>query len=491
MEKFKDFRKSGLFRVSSDVEIPGELSLKGGATSLDLYSTSFFDTHASADIAGTFHDRMKVSLINCITMSGPGSGTRGEEHYHFSSVFPHFALFGDEHITSADRKIVEVSFAVDDASAVFYDFDAFGSVINARPHMERIAEAKESGRTIEIGEHPLLFYFTGKHDIFSVGTVLGKISATHGISYSNPGPTGIHVQNTIRLNITFPCAQTLDKAIAAVIDTLRFLEVIAGRPQNIAEMVFRLAASADERPRILDAYWCLPPRRDQDDESSKPHPADLPLQAGRDPDKFATILISWLERHDEWRSARARYATASAHQNRYDTDRLVGAANMFDIMPASAFPAFVGLEPTLEGARDAARKAFKALPPSSERDSVLNALGRIGKPTLKHKIRSRVKLITDTVGAKFPDLELVADQAVDCRNFYVHGTPGKFSYEAHADQPIFFTDTLEFVFAASDLIKAGWDIAEWIKRGTTMSHPFGRYCVDYAERLVALKKLLT
>jgi hypothetical protein len=491
MEKLKNFRKSGLFRVSSDVEVPGELSLKGGATSLDLYSTSFFDTHASEDIAGTFHDRIKVSLINCITMSGPGSGTRGEEHYHFSSVFPHFALFGDEHITSADKKIVEVSFAIDDAPAVFYDFDAFGSVIDARPHMKRIAEAKEGGRTIEIGEHPLLFYFTGKHDIFSVGTVLGKISATHGISYTSPSPSGIHVQNTIRLNITFPCAQTLDKAIAAVIDTLRFLEVIAGRPQNIAEMVFRLATSADEHPRILDAYWCLPPRRNKDDESQKPHPADLPLQAGREPDKFASVLAHWLERHDEWRNARARYATASAYQNRYDTDRLVGAANMFDIMPASAFPPVVELLPELEDARDAARKAFRALPSSPERDSVLNALGRIGKPALKRKIRRRVKLITDTAVAKFPDLELVTDQAVDCRNFYVHGTPGKFSYGDHADQSTFFTDTLEFVFAASDLIEAGWDIVEWIKQGTTMSHPFGRYRVEYAERLAALKMILT
>jgi len=491
MDKYKEFRKSGLFKVSPDVEVSGELSLKGGATSLDLYSTSFFDTHASQDIFGTFHDRSKVSLINCITMSGPGGGTKGKEHYHFSSVFPHFALFGDEHITSADRKIVEVSFAVDDAPTVFYDFDAFGSVINARPHMERIVEAKEYGRTIEIGEHPLLFYFTGKHDIFSVDTILGKMSATHGISYSSPGTTGIHVQNTIRLNITFPTEQSVDTSIRAVIDTLGFLEVVAGRPQNIVEIAFRLTASTDEGPRTLDAYWCLPPRRNKDDESKQPHPADLPLQAGRDSDKFATVLVHWLERHDEWRNARARYATAFAYQNRYDTDRLVGAANMFDIMPASACPAVEKLPPALKDAKDAARKAFRALPPSPERESLLNALGRIGKPSLKRKVRSRVKLITDTLGAKFPNLELVTDQAVDCRNYYVHGTPGKFSYDVHSDQPIFFTDTLEFVFAASDLIEAGWDIAEWIKQGTTMSHPFGRYCVSYIERLAELNKLLT
>lgn len=490
MDKYKDFRKSGLFKISSDVEVPGELSLKGGATSLDLYSTSFFSTHGSQDIVGVFHDCSKVSLINCITMSGPGSGTSGKDRYHFSSLFPHFALFGDEHLTSADRKIVEVSFAVDDATTIFYDFDAFGSVINARPHMERIVESKEEGRPIEIGEDPLLFYFTGKYDIFSADTVFGKMSATHGISYSFPGPKGIHLQNTIRLNINFPTEQNLEMAIRAVIDSLRFLEVVAGRPQNVVDMAFRLTSSTDKHPRILDVYWSLPPRRKKDNGSTEPQPGDLPLQAGIDPKKFTTVLIGWLARHDEWRNARARYATASAYQNRYDTDRLIGAANMFDIMPASACRMAEELPPALKNAKEAARKVFRALPSSPERDSVLNALGRIGKPSLKRKVRDRVKLIIDAIGEKFPNLELVTDQAVDCRNYYVHGTPGKFSYEVHSDQPIFFTDTLEFVFAASDLIDAGWDIAEWIKQGTTMSHPFGRYCVDYAARLSELKKLL-
>ena len=330
-----------------------------------------------------------------------------------------------------------------------------------------------------------------KRDIFSADTVLGTISATHGVSGTLPGPEGIHVQNTIRVNITFPAEKTVKEAIGAVIDTLRFLEVVAGRPQNISELDFRLMGSTNERPRHLDAYWCLAPRREKDDESQKPHPADLPLQAGRASEKFAAVLTRWLERHDEWRNARERYATASAHQNRYTIDRLVGAANMFDIMPSSVFPALVPLSPELEKAKEVARDAFKALLPCPERDSVLNAIGRIGKPALKKKIRSRVRLIADTMGAQFPDLELVTDQAVECRNYYVHGTLGKIDFGANSNQLSFFTDSLEFVFAASDLIEAGWDIAEWIKQGTTMSHPFGRYCVSYAERLAALKQLLT
>ncbi len=490
MQKFKDVRKSGTFRLASGIAVPGELFLAGGATTLDLYSSAFFQTRESRDIQGTFYDRSKVSLINCVTMSGPGSGTRGGEDYHFSKVFPHFVLFGDEHIASTDRKIAEVSFAVDDAPSIFHDFDAFGKVIDARPHMQRIVEDRESERTIEIGEHPHIFYFTGKHDIFVVETVLGEVSATHGISYTLPGPEGIHVQNTIRVNIVFDIGQTIEEAIAAVIDILRFLEVIAGRRQNIVELAFRLAVATDERPKVLEAYWCLPPRREADDEARKPHPADLPLQAGRHPDEFASTLAHWLERHDEWRNSRARYATASAYQNRYEIDRLVGAANMFDIMPASACPTAGALPVDLEKAREDARMAFEALPNTPERNSVLGALGRIGKPALKQKIRSRVKLITDLVGDRFPQLELATDQAVDCRNYYVHGTTGKFDYGTHVDQTAFFTDTLEFVFAASDLVESGWDIGSWIKGGTMMSHPFGRFRVNYELQLAELKKLL-
>ena len=55
---------------------------------------------------------------------------------------------------------------------------------------------------------------------------------------------------------------------------------------------------------------------------------------------------------------------------------------------------------------------------------------------------------------------------------------------------VFFTDTLEFVFATSDLIEAGWDVKAWSKTDMTMSHPFGRYLVTYAERLQMLKALL-
>jgi hypothetical protein len=55
---------------------------------------------------------------------------------------------------------------------------------------------------------------------------------------------------------------------------------------------------------------------------------------------------------------------------------------------------------------------------------------------------------------------------------------------------IFFIDTLEFVFGASDLMEAGWDLRAWSKRYTTMSHPFARLKVTYPGRLGMLQDLL-
>ncbi|MGB3789544.1 MAG: HEPN domain-containing protein [Phormidesmis sp.] len=162
---------------------------------------------------------------------------------------------------------------------------------------------------------------------------------------------------------------------------------------------------------------------------------------------------------------------------------------MFDILPASVYQERVTLPPDILEAKEKARKLFKELPLSPERDSVLNALGRVGRPTLKHKVRHRARLITDVVGDRFPDLNLVIDQAIDCRNHFVHGSKAKIDYSTHSSQAIFFTDTLEFIFAASDLLESGWDIARWITRHSN-AHPFSHYCFSYQHRLSELKAII-
>lgn len=69
--------------------------------------------------------------------------------------------------------------------------------------------------------------------------------------------------------------------------------------------------------------------------------------------------------------------------------RLIGAANMFDLLPDDAAHPATALPEGLEKARSQARALFRALPDSPERSAMLGALGRIGKPVLKRKIRHR------------------------------------------------------------------------------------------------------
>ena len=51
----------------------------------------------------------------------------------------------------------------------------------------------------------------------------------------------------------------------------------------------------------------------------------------------------------------------------------------------------------------------------------------------------------------------------------------------------FLTDTLEFVFGASEFIDGGWDIKRFLATPTSMSHPYGAYGVNYATHLKELQ----
>ena len=91
---------------------------------------------------------------------------------------------------------------------------------------------------------------------------------------------------------------------------------------------------------------------------------------------------------------------------------------MFDILPSSAVPRDLELSDELIHAKETCSKIFKALPKSPERDSVLTALGRIGKSALKNKILYRSRFLISPVGKFFPDIVTVIDEAVNCRNHY-------------------------------------------------------------------------
>jgi hypothetical protein len=490
MDELEQSKQAGTFTISPGKDVYGELTLAGRNTSLYLRDNEYFDTSAMPGqcVKGILHDLTKVTLIQCITKEGLGSARRGDKTYHFASIFPHYVIHGDHHIAPDNKTITEIHFVVDDASTLFYDFDAFGSLIDARPFIEQIVHAKGLERKVTTGPDPQILYFTGKREIFAADTIMGKVSASHNPTHDFGGPDGVRLKNTIFVTIALRKAVTFDGAMVHTFTLLKYLEMLVGRPQNLLILNLRIECN-DERPALLRVYYSMPQKRAPPHDEEHPHPADVLLDAVRQPETFSSILTSWLDRQQDWHDARQRFSDSFAQQD-YSIDRLIGSANMFDILPRSAVPPDVELSNELKNAKEVCRKVFQELQQSPERDSVLSALGRTGKSTLKHKIRHRGQFLIATVRELFPDLFTVTDEAVNCRNHYVHGTEPKFDYSKNVGTVIFFTDTLEFIFATSDLIEAGWDVTAWSETSMMMSHPFGRYRINYAENLRKLQCLL-
>ncbi|HST77736.1 MAG TPA: hypothetical protein VLN58_04555, partial [Verrucomicrobiae bacterium] len=112
--------------------------------------------------------------------------------YYSAEVFPHYVIQGERHINPEERAIAAVHFRVDDASTLFYDFEAFSCLIDARPFIDQIAHANAVDRHVTTGSEPEILYFTGKRKIFAVDTAVGRVSATHNPRHIVGDPSGLH-----------------------------------------------------------------------------------------------------------------------------------------------------------------------------------------------------------------------------------------------------------------------------------------------------------
>ena len=235
MIDYEGFRKPGRFTFDTGVEVQGELILKGSATSISLHADAHFELHDNSDISGVFYDGGKVSLIKCIGIVASGKSCS------FANIFPHFVLFskGKEHIhvRYTDQIIDKISFTVDDAHMLFYDTSTFGSIlVDTRAKLERLLDGEEPKREIELGSNPKIFYYTDKVEIISVNTAFGKVSVNNDTSEKLYINEGIRIDNTIKIDIEFKNKVVIGEAIETVYDLLLFLEIIAGRPQNISQI---------------------------------------------------------------------------------------------------------------------------------------------------------------------------------------------------------------------------------------------------------------
>jgi len=114
MDSTENSKWAGQFAVAPGKDDYGELTISGATTSLYLRDKCDFTVQpfSPGSIKGVLHDLTKVTLIQCITTSGPGSGRNQEESYCFYMLFPHFVVYGNTHVEPDFNSIREIKFTV-------------------------------------------------------------------------------------------------------------------------------------------------------------------------------------------------------------------------------------------------------------------------------------------------------------------------------------------------------------------------------------------
>ena len=481
----------GTYTLPDGKSVVGDLRLNGSRTLLKLHSDEFLArVDAASHVNGSAFSGECLTLIDCLSVGMGQTNFKDARTRYHAEVFPHYVAIGQLHLNPDQAHISRIHFTTSDLSTLFYDFDAFGHVIDAKPIIDLVLQERRKMRPVEAGEQPQVSYFTGKDCIAAVPTEIGKVSVHHRPSYNMGGPTGTFIKNRIVVSIEPDHPMTFREAVDRMYDVAGFLSVAAGRPQGIEHIQVTTTDVVDDIPHSLSVHPSYRWKATNKIEQHKPHPGDVPLDPIRHRAEFDAVLSNWISRHSGWRLARSRHLGCMRKANKYDTERLVAAANMFDILPADAVPLSAELPKDLAATRDACAEMFRQHPSGIDRNSALSALGRLGKPSLPKKVAHRVSIVELSFAGMFPDLQFVASVAIKCSNFFVHGSSDDIDYIKVEPLLPFLTDTLEFIFAASDFVDAGWDAKRWSSGAHGWGHSFARFRSEYDMALTELRRAI-
>jgi hypothetical protein len=491
----------GLF-FPSEIQGTGHVKLGNNNARVSLVGDLYgFLNEDSFDIHGRLSDGRQLSLIDCIR-TGSTEFHGDEQRSVETNVYPHFAVVGKETISSNDAKIKKLTYQCEQAHLFCAYADTFGIMNPSSEALNTLMDAdherleksltdhdvKPKRRKKALGEDPPIAFFDGNYEIAEVKTPHGKISVWNGISYRPGGAKGVKIKNTVLNTIEFHEPQELRKAVHDLQSIHQFYELLLGCRQRYKKIQLTLEGMDEAQCPPIRLLWNRCNRR-VNKRHRDVHPTDIPILASIERELFESVLKNWMSTSPSMEASRFRLFNGLL-SNTYSYDRIVGAANMYDLLPGERVPTRDELSPELSGAVDSARGAFKDLEQSSARDSVLSSLGRIGKPSLKSKLLYRADIVNKAMAIRFQKLNLVCHHAVLCRNHYVHGSEPGFNYDENFSCFAFLTDTLEFIFAASDLIDCGWNSQEYISRHGTMSHFISHYIINYELNLKELEKAI-
>ena len=463
----------GTFQLHG-LDVWGELILSGANTQLRLRTEGQpAELSAPEVLHGRLHDFTLVSCVHCVGGSIPTRAWNGDDKTASSwRVFPHQVLSGRSYFNPCEDRIRKVWFSTGDIYRIFDDFDSFGILTDPTLKLQSLLPRTIGDRQVPIGPEPRFVYFSGRCTLLEASLSFGKLEVQHR-PLAKANSQEARITSQIRVQVEFETAVDLNECLRKIASIGQFLSLVAGRSQGIENVQVSIDGR-DSKEFPLSLHWSLGPQQAKGQVLDTPSWFDMPLDGVRRADEFRQVIERWFS-SNEHDLARARLHSCLEAGNHFDVDRLVAAANMFDLRDTTTL---VEIPQDLKKIRDECVDAIQALPRSDDRGDALMVLSLIGKANLKKKALSRAAVLHGHF--HLADLDRVLRQAVLCRNYFVHGSGDKrFNYAVVKSHISFLTETLEFVFAAAELIECGWAAGDWRLRFHTGYHWLNRYISEY------------
>lgn len=495
---------SVLFDVGDARRIVGQFKLKRG----ELFDSNVVsitdDDFFHIDDGGCLHgvsEAGRVSLLNCVT-GGPLGSTHWEKFaIHHGDVSFRYALFGKRHVTADERCIRGIQFTLEgvDSSVFMHDkFERFGHIPDPHPEiLDAIRRRRPDHLKGDFVQgQAMVSYFTGDWDALSkFETVLGNVRVGRSMLVDFFGTS---MKNALPVSVDFDDdPTTLERAWEKMREIRQFFAWMMGYAPAWKE-VFVFTSRQNEAGLRADPdgmFELFGPNEWKEVPEDARRYGTL-IDASRNPGHFADVMTNWLERNANAnrRNANTRFfGCLWGASGRVLEDAIVSAANTFDLLPNEDKPdaqALSGDVPDI--LNDATTKIKDTMAAGTQKEDVLNALGRIRtNKRLRDIVEHRARVVLDHFGEEtLKSLNDVIRLAVLCRNYYTHGADSGPAGNVDFSDPnvaIFLTKTLEFVYGASELLLCGWDPAKSV---SDEWHPLGGYVkfYDYNRSVVLEQK---
>lgn len=454
--------------INAQFEIKGNKNVSGVLSDAKRYefncwSSKLFSVESHSNIYGRTQDNKTLSLLNCLSNESQSFGT--ESVTYSNTIQPHIALTGEMRVDPNNDKFCSISLVVGNSHALLGWLTSFGYISFPDDGLVSQLNAQEHAPSFAAEHNPILAYFNGDFDIFSQDTKLGVISASNLISLGGGfNSDGVSIRNKVVLKVKFHTSKTLNEALNIAHQFSLLLRFIAG--ENVffkdisvsdgSENNFQVLYNTYSWGEVLDSTKSGNPLIDMSSED------------------FPQFLDSWFS-HVDRDIVRYSFYDGFLKGRSYSSDRLINAANMFDIFPSSKENSKKVLKQEetekLKKLKQHIKEEFSEL--DDIKNSLLMSIGFLTRKSLKDRVNERITVIESYLASRgfdLEDIEFVLGLAIKARNYHVHGSEFKqLTLHQMYQFQVLFTCFFEFIYAVSDLIECGWKESHISHRNT--HHP--------------------